>query len=131
MIGNTFGKTGKNYSAGKNVWYEVTERMPVGATIAVGSGTSYTAGAVIPSGTLLNVNDVAHTCTVVSSAGTTENPSTFNAILENDIYVEEGDTVATATCVKGGVIYGSRMPVPIGQDQMSANLPKVTVYNEA
>lgn len=127
---NTFGRTSKSFgSMSVNVWRIVRERLLVGASVS--NLNSFSAGTVIPAGSMLIVDEVAHTCEVVTDLTATAKLAQVNALLENDIYVEEGVSYATATCVRRGTIYADRTQVAIPASVEARLGDLIYFYHEA
>lgn len=122
---NTFGSTSKKYGGGKNIWYEVKDKWPGGCIIK--NLSSFKSGTVIPAGSMVAFDHAKHEGTIVknaevkttSNASGTVEPSKINGLLENDIYVEEGTTVATGTVVYAGKIYADRLSEEIPNEVFS------------
>lgn len=126
--GNTFGKTSNSFGAGKNVWHEVKGQFPVGGVIDL---ASYAVGDVIPAGSLVALNQSAHTAEIVKASETAK-LANVNGLLYNDIYVDaaakSATGAATATVVYAGEVYVDRLAegIPSG-----VSLPQIVQIKEA
>lgn len=132
---NTFGSTHKEYGSGKNIWYEVKDKYPGGGSVK--NLSSFQVGTVIPAGSMVQFDHAKHEATIVkakdvkttsNTSGTVE-PKTINGLLENDIWVEEGITYATATVVFAGKIFADRLEEAI-PDEVFAVLPEIHALRE-
>lgn len=130
---NTFGRTSDVYGGSpKNIWYIVRERLLIGATVS--NLSDFNVGDVIPAGSMLIVNEVAHTCEVVTAATVQSKAAQVNALLENDIYIDNAAVLtggATATCVRRGTIYVDRCEVEIPASVQTALGNLIYFYHEA
>lgn len=130
---NTFGSRSREFGGGKNIWYEITGKWPGGASVTNLSDFE----GVIPAGSMVVFDHAKHQARIVKSADvkTTANtsgkvePKTINGLLENDIWLENGTTYATATIVYAGKIYSDRVEETI-PDEVFANLPEIHAIKE-
>lgn len=68
-FGNTFGKTSDSYAGGKNVWHEVKAMYPVGGVVDL---TNFSAGDIIPAGSVVVLNQAAHTAVIAEAYSSTK-----------------------------------------------------------
>lgn len=130
---NTFGKRSREFGGGKNIWYEISGKYPGGGSVTNLSDFE----CVIPAGSMVVFDHAKHQAKIVKAAdvktakntGGTVEPKTINGLLENDIWLEEGTTYATATVVFAGKIYSDRVEETI-PDEVFANLPEIHALKE-
>lgn len=125
-LGNTFGATSKTYGASKNIWHEVKGAYPIGGKVS--NLSDFSAGTVIPAGSMCVLDQSTHTVEIVMAGGAHE--ANVNGLLYNDIYVEAGVDNATATVVFAGEIYIDRVAQAISSSVL-ANLPMIVAIKEA
>ena len=103
-IGNTFGSESVSWNNGqKRIWREIRHRFPSGGMFKSSDLTTY-AGKVIPAGTPVIFDQKKKELTIVT--GKEESAVTaFDGFTQEDVYVKEGTTAATATVIYDGEIY--------------------------
>lgn len=100
-IGNSFGSETYEWSNGqKRVWREIRHRYPSGGTFSSTDLKSY-AGKVIPAGTPVVFDQSTKELTLANTASA----SKVDGFTQEDVYVKDGTTAATATVVYDGEIY--------------------------
>lgn len=100
-IGNTFGSETVEFSNGqKRVWREIRHRFPAGGTFSSADLQSY-AGKVIPAGTPVVFDQSTKELTLANTAAATA----VDGFTQEDVYVKDGTTAATATVIYDGEIY--------------------------
>lgn len=100
-IGNTFGSETVEFSNGqKRVWREIRHRFPAGGTFSSTDLQSY-AGKVIPAGTPVVFDQSTKELTLANNAAATA----VDGFTQEDVYVKDGTTAATATVIYDGEIY--------------------------
>ena len=102
------------------VWMSVTERYPVGATIAL------TAGTVIPAGTPVKIDALGGTATVLTSGDAEEGGCI--GFTENDVYSDKEGS-AFVDIVTKGVLLIDRAPEDAAS--FADQVPGVTFVKEA
>jgi hypothetical protein len=103
-IGNTFGAETVEWNNGqKRIWREIRHRFPSGGTFAAADITA-NAGKVIPAGTPVTFDQSAKTLTIVTGKESTAVES-FDGFTQEDVYVKDSTTAATATVIYDGEIY--------------------------
>lgn len=127
--GNTFGTTSAQYGGGKNIWHEVKACYPVGGVVDL---TAFSAGDVIPAGSMVALDQATHTAKIVL-ASDSANLAKVNGLLYNDIVVDAAAKsttgAATATVVYAGEIYADRCAEVI-PDTVFAKLPQIVAIRE-
>lgn len=100
-IGNTFGTETYEWSNGqKRVWREIRHQYPSGGTFKAETLTKY-AGKVIPAGTPVVFDQSTKELTLANTASA----SAVDGFTQEDVYVKDGVTAATATVIYDGEIY--------------------------
>lgn len=100
-IGNTFGTETYEWSNGqKRVWREIRHQYPSGGTFKAETLTEY-AGKVIPAGTPVVFDQSTKELTLANTASA----SAVDGFTQEDVYVKDGVTAATATVIYDGEIY--------------------------
>lgn len=100
-IGNTFGTETYEWSNGqKRVWREIRHQYPSGGTFKAEALTEY-AGKVIPAGTPVVFDQSTKELTLANTASA----SAVDGFTQEDVYVKDGVTAATATVIYDGEIY--------------------------
>lgn len=130
-IGNTFGReTLDIVNSQRRVWREIRHRFPSGGFFAQGVLTS-NAGKVIPAGTAVTFDQKTKALTIVTGkeAGFTsgDGAPVVDGFTQEDVYVKEGVTFATATVVYDGEIYEPVLKAILGKDAAAlANIKKAS-----
>lgn len=102
-IGNTFGSDTYDWNNGqKRVWREIRHRFPSGGTFKSTDLETFK-GKVIPSGTPVAFDQTTKVLTIVT--GKEESGIVIDGFTQEDVYVKDGVTVATATVIYAGEIY--------------------------
>lgn len=100
-IGNTFGSETQEWGGGqKRVWREIRHRFPAGGTFSSTDLQSY-AGKVIPAGTPVVFDQSTKEITLANTSSATA----VDGFTQEDVYVKDGVTAATATVIYDGEIY--------------------------
>lgn len=130
-IGNTFGRETIDIVNGqRRVWREIRHRFPSGGFFAQEVLTS-NAGKVIPAGTAVTFDQKTKALTIVTGkeAGFTSGESVpvVDGFTQEDVYVKEGVTFATATVIYDGEIYEPVLKAILGKDATAlANIKKAS-----
>lgn len=117
---NTYGKTSQTYGGGLPIWLKVNAQDYVGGTIDL---SGYSAGDIIPAGSMCYLDKAGGTLLIVKSTDTAEVLATVNGLLLNEVVVDAGDTYATGACVFSGNIYADRIPTL--PTSVKAQLPQI------
>ncbi len=113
-IGNTFGRETIDIVNGQlRVWREIRHRFPAGGTFASATLTAY-AGKVIPAGTAVTFDQSTKVLTIVT--GKEETVPSIDGFTQEDVYVKDGVTAATATVIYDGEIYEPVLKAILGKD---------------
>ncbi len=114
-IGNAFGRETIDIVNGqRRVWREIRHRFPAGGTFASSAITAY-AGKVIPAGTAVVFDQSTKALTIVTGKEA-EVPS-IDGFTQEDVYVKDGVTSATATVIYDGEIYEPVLKAILGKDE--------------
>lgn len=102
-IGNTFGSETFEIANGqKRIWREIRHRFPSGGTFDAAT-LSQNKGKVIPAGSPVKFDQSAKTLTLVT--GKEAEGLVIDGFTQEDVYVKDGVTAATATVIYDGEIY--------------------------
>lgn len=102
-IGNTYGSETVEWSNGqKRVWREIRHRYPSGGTFS-SAALQQNAGKVIPAGTPVTFDQKTKVLTIVT--GKEGTAAVIDGFTQEDAYVKDGVTVASATVVYAGELY--------------------------
>lgn len=103
-IGNTFGSETVEITNGqKRIWREIRHRFPAGGTFDTSTLTQ-NAGKVIPAGSPVKFDQATKKLTLVTGKEG-EGNVVIDGFTQEDVYVKDGVTAATATVVYDGEIY--------------------------
>lgn len=103
-IGNTFGNESVSWNNGqKRIWREIRHRFPSGGVFKSSDLATY-AGKVIPAGTPVIFDQKEKILTIVTGKEE-EAVASIDGFTQEDVYVKEGTTAATATVIYDGEIY--------------------------
>lgn len=102
-IGNTYGNESVEIGGGqKRVWREIRHRFPSGGTFE-SSVLTANAGKVIPAGSPVTFDQKAKTLTLVT--GKESAAAVIDGFTQEDVWVKDGVTAASATVIYDGEIY--------------------------
>ena len=104
---NTYERRDKTIGGSVPVWIKVDRQDQAGGRIDI---SGYTAGDVIPAGSMCFLDVEGGTLQIIKSTNASATLLKVNALLLNDVYIEEGDTYATGAAVYAGNVYGDRIP---------------------
>lgn len=114
-IGNTFGRETIDIVNGqRRVWREIRHRFPAGGTFTAETLTAY-AGKVIPAGTAVSFDQSTKVLTIVT--GKEESVPSIDGFTQEDVYVKDGVTAATATVIYDGEIYEPVLKAILEKDE--------------
>lgn len=100
-IGNTYGNETLEWSNGqKRVWREIRHQYPAGGTFSTTDLESYK-GKVIPAGTPVVFDQSTKELTLANTTSATA----VDGFTQEDVYVKDGVTAASATVIYDGEIY--------------------------
>lgn len=103
-IGNTYGTETVAWNNGqKRVWREIRHRFPSGGTFEA-SVLSQNKGKVIPAGTPVVFDQSTKKLTIVTGKESTA-VAAIDGFTQEDVYVKDGTTAASATVIYDGEIY--------------------------
>lgn len=115
-IGNTYGSETFEYSNGqKRVWREIRHQFPSGGTFKSEDLTT-NAGKVIPAGTPVAFDQETKELTLANVAS----PSAVDGFTQEDVYVKDGVTMASATVIYDGEIYEPVLKAILGDSVLTA-----------
>lgn len=103
-IGNTYGSETFEISNGqKRIWREIRHRFPSGGTFDAATLTQ-NKGKVIPAGSPVKFDQSKKELTLVTGKEG-EGSVVIDGFTQEDVYVKDGVTAATATVIYDGEIY--------------------------
>lgn len=102
-IGNTYGQEAVEWSNGqKRVWREIRHRLPAGGSFT-STAIQQNKGKVIPAGTPVTFDQSTKTLTIVT--GKEGTAAVIDGFTQDDVYIKDGTSYATATVIYDGEIY--------------------------
>lgn len=115
-IGNTYGSESIELSNGqKRAWREIRHQYPSGGVFKSDDLATF-AGKVIPAGTPVGFNQETKELTLANTASA----SAVDGFTQEDVYVKDGVTMASATVIYDGEIYEPVLKALLGDSVLTA-----------